>query len=60
MKFILQVEGVDETGTYVWVPRTGSKYHLYSDCSSMQNPAFMTKEDAIGKGYEPCKHCYGD
>ena len=59
LTFIIQVEGTDETGTYVWVPRTGSKYHLYSDCSSMQNPAFMTKEDAIANGYEACKICYG-
>lgn len=59
LTFTIQVEGTDETGTYVWVPRTGSKYHLYSDCSSMQNPAFMTKEDAIANGYEACKICYG-
>ena len=54
------VEGVDETGNYVWISRTGTKYHLYPNCSNMKTATLICKDDAIEEGYEPCKICYGD
>ena len=54
------VEGVDETGNYVWISRTGTKYHLYPTCSNMKTATLICKDDAIEKGYEPCKICYGE
>jgi hypothetical protein len=54
------VEGVDETGNYVWISRTGTKYHLYPNCSNMKTATLICKDDAIQEGYEPCKICYGE
>ena len=42
----------------VWIPRTGSKYHSSSSCSNMKNPSQVTLDEAIRRGYEPCKKCY--
>lgn len=42
----------------VWIPRTGSKYHSRSSCSNMKNPSQVTLDEAIRRGYEPCKKCY--
>ncbi len=46
------------SGTIVWIPQSGSKYHSKSSCSNMKNPAQVTKEEAEQRGYEPCKKCY--
>ena len=54
------VEGVDETGTYVWISKTGTKYHLYPDCSNMKTATLICKDDAEEAGYEPCSLCYGN
>ena len=54
------VEGVDETGNYVWISRTGTKYHLYPSCSNMKTATLICKDDAEEAGYEPCSLCYGD
>ncbi len=53
-------ESVQEepTGTMVWIPRTGSKYHSNPNCSGMNNPSQVPLETAIAQGYEPCKKCY--
>ena len=57
------IEAIDdqsntETQIMVWIPRTGSKYHKKSTCSNMKNPTQVTKEEAISRGYDPCKKCY--
>ena len=50
--------GTNESETMVWIPQSGSKYHSRSGCSNMKNPTQVTKEEAIDRGYEPCKRCY--
>ena len=45
-------------GDMVWIPNSGSKYHTHSGCSNMKNPSHVTKEEAIRRGYDPCKKCY--
>lgn len=43
---------------YVWIPKTGSKYHKSSTCSGMKGPRKVTVKEAISAGYEPCSKCY--
>lgn len=45
------------TEAYVWVSKTGSKYHSRSNCSNMKNPSQMLRSTAISKGLNPCKVC---
>ena len=45
-------------GETVWIPSSGSKYHSNPGCSNMKNPTQLTKDEAIKRGYEPCKKCY--
>lgn len=42
----------------VWIPKSGSKYHRKSTCSNMSNPTQISREDAVARGYTPCKKCY--
>jgi len=43
----------------VWIPTNGGKkYHSYSTCSSMDNPAQVTIDEAQSRGFTPCKRCY--
>lgn len=51
---------VEETpqATYVWIPKTGSKYHSNSSCSNMKNPSQVTREQAINMGFSACKKCW--
>ena len=49
---------VEEDVVYVWIPASGSKYHSNAGCSNMKNPQQITLEEAIARGYEPCKKCY--
>ena len=46
------------SNNYVWVSRSGSKYHSYTGCSGMKNPSKIKKADAVSKGYTACKKCY--
>lgn len=46
------------SGTYVWIPQTGTKYHKTSSCSGMKNPTEITVSEAESRGYTPCKRCY--
>lgn len=46
------------TGAMVWIPRSGTKYHSYSGCSNMKNPAKVTQSQAEARGYTPCKRCW--
>lgn len=52
-------ENSDKTGDLVWVPTNGGKkYHSKSSCSGMIDPVQVTKAQAEGDGYTPCKRCY--
>lgn len=44
--------------SYVWIPRTGKKYHSNSNCSNMKQPRQVSISEAKSLGYEPCKKCY--
>ena len=48
----------EDVGDYVWIPNSGTKYHSKPSCSGMKNPSKVTKEEAIQRGFEPCKKCY--
>ncbi len=43
---------------YVWIPKTGSKYHKTSTCSGMKSPRKVTLKEAKRRGYKPCSKCY--
>lgn len=43
---------------YVWIPKTGSKYHKTSTCSGMKSPRRVTLQEAKKRGYKPCSKCY--
>lgn len=43
----------------VWIPtKGGTKYHIKSTCSGMENPEYVTKSEAISRGFGPCGKCY--
>lgn len=42
---------------FVWIPKSGSKYHRNSSCSNMKDPTKVLLTEAIRLGYEPCKRC---
>lgn len=48
---------VNKNVKYVWVPRTGKKYHYKKSCSNMRNPSKLTKSEAIKRGYTACRKC---
>lgn len=48
---------VSESGL-VWIPKSGKKYHSKSSCSNMKNPSSVTKQEAVNRGYTPCKKCW--
>jgi len=48
---------VNKNVKYVWVPRTGKKYHYSKSCSNMRNPSKITKSEAIKRGYTACSKC---
>ncbi len=48
----------EEPAEMVWIPTSGTKYHSNESCSNMKNPSKVTKEEAIDRGYTPCKKCY--
>lgn len=42
----------------VWIPTKGGKrYHSYSSCSGMDDPAYVTISEAKARGFTPCKRC---
>ena len=47
-----------DSGSMVWIPNSGSKYHSRSNCSNMKTPTQVTKSEAVSRGYDPCKKCY--
>ena len=48
----------NEYENYVWIPKSGSKYHSSSSCSNMKNPSKVTISEAISKGYGACSKCH--
>ena len=43
----------------VWIPtKGGTKYHSYSGCSNMEDPEYVTKSEAISRGFTACKRCH--
>ncbi len=47
-----------ESGEYVYISETGTKYHNDPNCSNM-NYTLVSIEQALAMGKEPCKKCYG-
>ena len=43
---------------YVYISRTGSKYHSNKYCSHMRKPDKVDMKKAKAAGYTPCKKCY--
>lgn len=44
----------------VWIPTNGgTKYHSNSSCSSMEDPMYVTLDEAKSLGFTACKRCYG-
>ena len=48
----------DKPEIYVWISKSGSKYHSRSTCSNMKNPSRVTLTAAINKGYASCSKCW--
>ena len=51
-------EQAAEWDEMVWIPNTGQRYHTNKKCSGMKNPSYVTIEEAIRRGFTPCKKCY--
>lgn len=48
-----------ESENMVWIPtKGGKKYHAKATCSGMKGPEEVTKDEAISRGFTPCKKCY--
>lgn len=43
---------------YVYVTKSGSKYHNNPSCSNMKSPSKVPKTEAETRGYDSCKKCY--
>ena len=48
----------NQTVFFVWIPKTGTKYHSLSTCSNMRNPSKVTEQEAVRRGFSPCKKCW--
>lgn len=46
------------TTRYVWITKTGKKYHRTSHCGNTKNARKVTLQDAQDMGYKPCQNCY--
>lgn len=49
---------INGSTSYVWVTKTGSKYHRISNCGNSQTSRRVTLQDAKDMGLAPCKNCY--
>ena len=47
----------EQVTVWVWIPKSGSKYHSNPSCSNMKNPSQATLEEAISWGYGACSKC---
>lgn len=41
----------------VWISGSSKKYHVNRHCSGILHPEEMNLEEAVAKGYRPCKRC---
>ncbi len=48
----------DEQEAYVWIPKSGKKYHSKAECSNMSAPSKVTVAEAEALGFTKCKRCY--
>ena len=48
---------VNKNVKYVWIPKSGTKYHYKKSCSGMKNPSKVKVSVAKKKGYTACKKC---
>ena len=56
--YLSQILNVNiEKHTYVYVNRKSNIYHLSPICSGMNNPIQYEYDDAVSKGFVPCKRC---
>ena len=46
------------TTRYVWITKTGEKYHRTSHCGNTKNARKVTLQEAQDMGYEACQNCY--
>ena len=46
------------SGPWVYISRTGTKYHRTSSCSNMNDPIFTTLDEALSLGYTRCSKCW--
>ena len=51
-------DDIEEEDEYVYISRTGYKYHGYSTCGRMKTSTRVTLSKAESMGLEPCKKCY--
>lgn len=42
---------------FVYLPKSGTRYHQTATCSGMKDAAEATLAEAIAQGYLPCKRC---
>ncbi len=57
-KFRCKVTVKKRNVNYVYISRTGEKYHLSAKCSNMQSPKRISLRNAKKRGYTRCKKCY--
>ena len=50
-------EEEDASGIWVWVTKSGSKYHRDETCGTSVCTRRMTLEEALEEGYSPCQRC---
>lgn len=41
----------------VWLPKSGSRYHMTPTCSGMQDATEVTLAQAKAEGFAPCQRC---
>ena len=51
------VYSTQEEEYYVWIVRSGKRYHDSKKCSSMSNPVMVTLSEAKRLGFTPCGNC---
>jgi methylphosphotriester-DNA--protein-cysteine methyltransferase len=55
---IIAITGYAATGeTTVYITNTGEKYHTERCASVRKSKIAITLEQAVSRGYEPCKRC---
>ena len=48
---------MQSVGEMVWILRTGQRYHRRKNCSGMKTPSCVSIDEAIRRGFTPCKKC---